>query len=201
MGGGGGAGGGGGGGFFSVPPEETKKLDFPVLCLNHGLRDPSSATAYKIVPADSVIDRPAVIELLKAFGRGELKHQSAQAAAWHSDNDLSWNELSAQLQGTRRSLSRPPYFTADEIRAGMAYATDATRLAEANASEYQSVKKDNIKPPTESSEARSTTDTESKEPAKTDAKEPAKSDSKDKPANQDDQDNKDATSSTTDTTK
>ncbi len=77
LGGGGGGGlggGGGGGGFFSVPPDKTEKLDFAILCLNHGKRDPLPSTAYKIVPADSALDHPAVIELLKAFGRGELKH-------------------------------------------------------------------------------------------------------------------------------
>jgi hypothetical protein len=168
---GGGGGGGGGGGFFSVPPEKTEKIDIAVLCLNHGLRDPSSATAYKIVPADEVVDRPAVIELLKAFGRGELKHGGAQAAAWHLNNDLSWKELTAKLQGTKRSFRRPPYFSADDIRAGMAYATEATRLADANADEYKRLKKEKAEKlaKAESSDLRSTTDSESKEPVKSDA--------------------------------
>lgn len=177
-----GGGGGGGGGFFSVPAEKTEKLDFAVLCMNHGLREPSSSSAYTIVPADVAFDRPAAIELLKAFGRGELKHAGAQAAAWNLNNDLSWNQLAAKLQGTRRSFSRPPYFTADEIRAGMAYASDATRLADANADEYQRKKKERAEkekqkaekkkaeaekaPKTESSDALSTNDTESNEPAK-----------------------------------
>ncbi len=167
----GGGGGGGGGGFFSVPPEKTEKVDIAVLCLNHGLRDPSSSTAYKIVPADSVVDRPAVVELLKAFGRGDLKHSAAQAAAWHLNNDLSWQELSAQLQGTKRSFRRPPYFSADEIRTGMTYATEATRLADANADEYKRAKKEKAEKAAklESSDARSRTDSPSKEPVKTEA--------------------------------
>jgi hypothetical protein len=175
LGGGGGGGlggGGGGGGFFSVPPERSEKLDFAVLCLNHGLRDPSSSTAYKIVPADSVL-RPAVVELLKAFGRGELKHAGAQAAAWHLNNDLSWNQLAAQLQGTRRSFRRPPYFSADEIRAGMAYADAATRIAEANTDQYNRAKKEKAKKPSklEDSDTLSTTDTPTIEPPKTDTAE------------------------------
>jgi len=167
----GGGGGGGGGGFFSIPPEKSQKVDFPVLCLNHGLREPSSATAYKIVPVDSILDRPAVIELLKAFGRGELKHNAAQAAAWNLNNDMTWNQLAAKLQGTRRSFRRPPYFTADEIRTGMSYATAATSLAEANADQYQRDKKEKAekRAKTETSDTRSTTDTASNEPAKEDA--------------------------------
>jgi hypothetical protein len=174
LGGGGGGlgGGGGGGGFFSIPPEKNQKVDFPVLCLDHGLREPSSAIAYKIVPVESVLERPAVVELLKAFGRGELKHQAAQAAAWNLNNDMSWNQLAAKLQGTKRSLRRPPYFSADEIRTGMAYANAATNLAAANAEEYAAKKKayaDKDKSPkVESSDKRSTTDSASNEPAKSD---------------------------------
>ncbi len=159
-GGGGGLGGGGGGGVFSIPPEETAKINVPVVCLDHGLRNPSSASKYTIVPADQHLDRPAVIELLKAFGRGELQHGAAQAAAWHLNSDLSWNELAAKLQGTRRSPSRPPYFNRNEIQAGMAYASESHRLAEANADQYHRASAAE----TSSSESRSTTDTDAIEP-------------------------------------
>jgi hypothetical protein len=136
-GGGGGFGGGGGGGFFSVPPEKTIKINLAMLCLDHGLRDPSSSRPYRMVPILDHVQRPEVIELLKAFGRGELQHDAAQAAAWHLNSGVSWGELSAKLTGTRRSFTRAPYFSADEIRAGMAYAGEAMRLAQLNADEYR----------------------------------------------------------------
>jgi hypothetical protein len=171
--GGGGQGGGGGGGFFSVPPEETAKINFELVCLDHGLRTPNGSSAYKIVPAADHLD-PAVVELLKAFGRGELQRSAVQAAAWHLNSGLTWDELAAKLQGTRRSgPNRAPYFTAADIRAGQAYASEATRLAELNADEYAQLKKARAekaaKAKTESSEARSTTDADSKEPADKDA--------------------------------
>jgi hypothetical protein len=160
--GGGGLGGGGGGGFFSIPPEQTAKINVAVVCLDHGLQNPSSSNPYKMVPAEEHLDRPAVIELLKAFGRGELNHGATQAAAWHLNNDLSWTDLAAKLAGTRRSPSRPPYFSRDEIRAGMAYAAEAIRLADANVEYYQQALKDRReKDAVESendSESRSTTD-------------------------------------------
>jgi hypothetical protein len=160
--GGGGLGGGGGGGFFSVPPEQTAKINVNVVCLDHGLQNPSSSNPYKMVPAEEHLDRPAVIELLKAFGHGELHHGATQAAAWHLNNDLSWNELAAKLAGTRRSPSRPPYFSRDEIRAGMAYAAEATRLAEANAELYERTLNDRREKSSlgshAASESRSTTD-------------------------------------------
>jgi hypothetical protein len=125
------------------------------------------------VPADSALDHPAVIELLKAFGRGELKHAGAQAAAWHLNNDLSWNQLAAQLQGTRRSFHRPPYFTREELRDGMSYAETATQLAETNAAKYSRAKKEVAKKRTklEDSDVLSKTDTPAKEPSKSDTTE------------------------------
>lgn len=163
-----GGGGGGGGGFFSLPPEKTEKIELAVVCLSHGLRDPSSSAPYKIVPADTVVNQPAVVELLKAFGRGELKHGAAQAAAWHLNNDLSWQQLAAKLAGTKRNFRRPPYFSADDIRSGMAYATEASRLADANADEYKQLKKLRAEKAAKlaSSDKRSTTDSEAKEPKK-----------------------------------
>ena len=167
----GGGGMGGGGGMFSVPPEKTTKVDLPIVCLDHGLRDPSSSAPYKMVRAEEHLDRPAVIELLKAYGRGELKRDAVQAATWHLNNDLSWEELAAKKQGTKRSFSRPPYFSQEDIRAGMNYATEAQRLAVANSDEYRRVKKELAEKAAkaESSEARSTTDTEAKEPVKSEA--------------------------------
>jgi hypothetical protein len=165
RGGGGVGGGGGGGGFFSVPPEQTAKIDMAVLCLDHGLRDPSSSRPYKIVPAAAHVDRPAVIELLQAFGRGELDHGAAQAAAWHLNSDLSWDELAAKLQGTRRSFRRPPYFSREQIQAGMAYAAEANRLAEINWKDHErEIKAHREKAESIDSEARSTADDEANEP-------------------------------------
>jgi hypothetical protein len=165
----GGGGGGGGGGFFSVPPEETAKVDVEVVCLDHGLRTPNGAAAYKMVPAEEFLeDKPEVVELLAAFGRGELQHQAVQAAAWNLNSEVSWEQLAAKLQGTRRSTSRPPYFTRQEIQAGMAYANEAKRLAEVNAEQYAKNKKERAerraKSANEDSKERSTTDTGSNEP-------------------------------------
>jgi hypothetical protein len=159
-----GGGGMGGGGMFSVPPEQTAKLNVPVVCLDHGLRDPSSSKPYRMVPAEDHLDRPAVVELLKAFGRGELEHDAVQAAAWHLNNDLSWDQLASKLAGTRRSPSRPPYFRAEAIRAGKIYATESVRLAELNADEYEAIKKAKQEKPatqTTSSDERSTTESDS----------------------------------------
>jgi hypothetical protein len=173
LGGGGGGlggGGGGGGGFFSIPAEKTAKINVAVVCLDHGLRDPSSSAPYKLVPADEHVKSPAVVELLKAFGTGELDQTAVQAAAWHLNNEMSWNELAAKLQGTRRTPNRQPYFTQQQIRAGMAYATEANRLGEQNADEYRLAKEERERAKKErelkASEERSTNNDDAVEPEK-----------------------------------
>lgn len=129
-GGGGGGGFGGGGGAFSVAPEKTAKINVPLLCLDHGKRIPSSKKPYKLVPAEEHLgSRPEVIELLAAFGRGELQRGAAQAAVWHANSDVSWQALAAKLDGTARSFVRNPYFTRYEIQAAVAYVQEATRRA------------------------------------------------------------------------
>jgi hypothetical protein len=86
-----------------------------------------------------------------------------QAATWHLNSGLTWDELRAKLTGTRRSPSRGPYFSAEELRAGMAYANEASRLAIANADQYAREKKARAekaaKAKAKASDERSTTDT------------------------------------------
>src|SRR5690606_28986997 len=107
------------------------KLDLNCLCLEHGKKVPSSSNKYEIQPVDVKVDRPEVVELLKAYGRGELNANAAQAAVWHLNNDLSWNELASKLTGTRRNIVRNPYFSRGELQAALAYAQEARRRTEA----------------------------------------------------------------------
>ena len=125
RGGGGRGGGGGGGGVFNIPPEKIKRIDLPLVCLDHGLRDPSSSKPYLIRPIEERVDRPAVIEVVKAFARGQLPRGAAQAAVWHLNSDVSWQELSAKQTGTIRHIVRHPYFSNQEIHAAMNIAREA----------------------------------------------------------------------------
>jgi hypothetical protein len=158
-GGGGGMGGGGGGGMFSIPPDETGKIEVATVCLDHGLKIPSSSRPYKIVPADTHV-KPEVVELLKAFGRGELDPGATQAAAWHLNSNMSWNDLASKLTGTERNINRSPYFSQEQIRTGMAYAQEAHHRAEAAAEEKANEEADAEEKATdkESSDAKSTVD-------------------------------------------
>lgn len=119
-GGGGGGRGGGGGGAFNIAPERIERIDVPLLCLDHGLRDPSSSKPYEIRPIEDVVTSPALVEIVKAFANGELPRGASQAAAWHINSEVSWNELATKLTGTKRNINRSPYFSRNEIEAAMA---------------------------------------------------------------------------------
>ncbi|NND95949.1 MAG: hypothetical protein HKN47_01315, partial [Pirellulaceae bacterium] len=95
MGGGGMGGGGmgGGGGFMRVPPERMKKVSVTTVCLEHGKPDPNPKMAYKMVPLEQFTDNPQVRVLCEALGYGQVTQNTAQAAAWHLMDDMSWQQL------------------------------------------------------------------------------------------------------------
>lgn len=125
----GGGGRGGGRGGFNVPPEKTVLVDVPLLCLDHGLRDPAASKPYVIRPIEDFIEQAAVIEVVRGFADGELPAAAAQAAVWHLNSGVSWDELAAKLTGTERNLVRAPYFSRDEMQAAIAIADRAHQLA------------------------------------------------------------------------
>ena len=131
FGGGGGGRGGGGGGFFNIAPEKVGNIKVACLCLDHGMPDPTPRMKYEIKPIDTYVNRPAVVELVKAFGNGQLPHGAAQAAVWHLNNDISWEELAALRTGSERLLRRPSYFNEQDLRGGTVIAAEALRRAQA----------------------------------------------------------------------
>jgi hypothetical protein len=127
---GGGMGGGMmGGGMFNVAPEKVAKVKLPGLCLDHGLKDPSPHVAYTLVPIDTYAKSTAVAEVVKMLGRGELDQHSAQAAAWHLQNGLSWNELANKIGAKHIGGKTEPYFNVAHLQRALT----AVRVAEERA--------------------------------------------------------------------
>ncbi len=131
MGGGGMGGGGmgGGGGMFNIQPEKVGKLKAVAVCLEHGKKDPRPNVPYEIKPIEEVTDRPAVHELGRMLGSGRINQRAAQVATWHLNNDMSFQELAAK-QIRRANGARLPYFSPQEIHAGMQITAMAHKLAE-----------------------------------------------------------------------
>lgn len=118
-------GGGRGGGGFNIPPEKIVRVDVPLLCLDHGKKEPSSGKPYAIMPIENFIDQPAVIAIVESYANGDLDPAAAQAAVWRLNSEVSWQELSTKLTGTERQFDRKPYFSDDEIKMAMAIVEEA----------------------------------------------------------------------------
>jgi hypothetical protein len=116
-------------GMMNVAPEKVEHFNVPIVCLEHGKHDPKPTVKYEIRPIDQFTDKAGVRELCSILGTGKLPQRVAQVAAWHLNNDMTWEQLATkQLQFTN-GLNRP-YFSPDEIRDAMQVSTIVTTLAE-----------------------------------------------------------------------
>ena len=116
---GGGMGGGGmGGGFFNVAPQKVGKIKVATVCLEHGKADPSPRVPYQIKPLEVLSSNPQIRELCGMLARGEIDQRSAQVAAWHLENGLSWEQL-ANKYIKRLNGGHRPYFSRKQIIFGM----------------------------------------------------------------------------------
>lgn len=129
MGGMGGMMGGMGGGMFNVAPEKVAKVKLVTVCLDHGKEDPNPHIEYKLVPIESYAKDPAVTEVIKLMVAGKLDQHSAQAAAWHLQNGLSWQELATKIGAKHLNGTVDPYFTPVHLTRALA----ATKLAQKQA--------------------------------------------------------------------
>ena len=142
---------GAGGGFFNVPAEKTRKLNVPLVCLEHGKREPRPALPYTLKPLEQFSSDPVLKELLTAFGKGNVNQRAAQAATWHVANSMSWNDL-ASKHVERLGGADEPYFTADELRAANELVANARRsAAEKSSAEPAAPKHDDTQSPGETS--------------------------------------------------
>lgn len=123
-GGGGGGGGFGGGGFMSIPVGTVAKVPVSMVCLEHGKKTPSQRLHYTVVRPEKFTSDPRVHEICKMVGSGQLDRASAQAAAWHISNNLSWEEL-ASKKYDRVGTPDTPYFTPEQLAAARAIVSGA----------------------------------------------------------------------------
>jgi hypothetical protein len=117
--------GGMGGGFFNVPADKVTKIKFAAVCLDHGKEDPSPHVEYKLVPIEEYAKNPAITEVIKLMVGGKLDQHSAQAAAWHLQNGLSWEELAKKIGVKHLNGSVEAYFSPIHLQRALA----ATRIA------------------------------------------------------------------------
>ena len=132
MGGGGmgGMGGGGMGGMMRVDADVPRKMTVATLCLNHGKADPNPRMKYKVVRLAEVNDSPVIEEFCKALAAGKVSQNTAQAAAWHVANGLTWEELVHKPRRISDYTGVEMFFSGFEVQAAMRLTALATQEAE-----------------------------------------------------------------------
>ena len=129
AGGGGQAAGGGGMGMMNVPAEKTNHVKVPCVCLEHGKPEPRPKMTYEVTPVESFTTKPGVKEMLVLLGQGKINQRAAQVAAWHLNNGLTWEQLIGK-KIEHVDGSTEPYFSGEELQAGMAIVSQALADAE-----------------------------------------------------------------------
>lgn len=121
MGGGGGGGMGGGGmgggmGMMRIAPEKQLKVKVTTVCLEHGKPDPNPKMAYKMIPAEQFTSDPRVIGICKMLGNNLVTQNTAQAAAWHLTDNLSWQQLASKNRVESKYTGNVSFFNRYELR-------------------------------------------------------------------------------------
>jgi hypothetical protein len=115
-------------GIFSVPSDSTVKIPLTTVCLSHGKPDPRPRVKYRLVKLEDFSDDPVLHETLTLFAAGNVDIETAQAAAWHLTDKMSWEEL--RHKQIERMLFEPePFFGQGKVDA----AEELIRQAQANA--------------------------------------------------------------------
>lgn len=130
---GGGLGGAGGGmGVFNIPAEKVGEFKGECVCLEHGKAEPRPNMKYQLKRIEEVSSNPAVHELCKMLGTGQMSQVAAQAAAWHLNNNMTWQQL-AEKYVERADGERLWYFGDEELAAAERIVAEVQRRAEAAA--------------------------------------------------------------------
>ena len=101
-------------GIFSVSPDKSVQIPLATVCLAHGKPDPRSKMTYRLVRLEDYTSDPVLQETLRLFAAGSVNTKTAQAAAWHLTDKLSFAELRAKHVDP---IGLPPlsYFTEDQL--------------------------------------------------------------------------------------
>jgi hypothetical protein len=113
-----------------VRPERMMKISVNTVCLEHGKPDPNPKMAYKIVPLEQFTDDPRVRVVCEALGYGQVTQNTAQAAAWHLMDDMSWRELASKNRVESKYIGNIRWFSPIELRTAVAVVNEATRVAD-----------------------------------------------------------------------
>ena len=122
------------GGMMRIEADTPRKMTVATLCLNHGKADPNPRMKYKVVRLAEVNDSPVIEEFCKALAARKVTQNTAQAAAWHVANGLTWEELIRKPRVISEYTGVEMFFSKFEIQAAIRFTSLATEEAERTAS-------------------------------------------------------------------
>jgi len=102
------------GGMFNIPAGKAIKIKADAVCLEYGKPSPDARMKYELQPLDSVCDKPELAAVLTSLGQEQIDQRTAQAAAWHVTDDLSFDKL-AGLLGREVGATKEYQFTPDQV--------------------------------------------------------------------------------------
>ena len=129
----GGGGFGGGGGVFNIPAGRIGKVSVTTVCLEEGKPDPKSRIDYKVQPLADLNNDPKIFEMIQMLAADEIAQPVVQAAAWHTTDELSWQELLVKNRIERMDGSYERFFHPNQLRWAQQVVTVAGQRAEARA--------------------------------------------------------------------
>jgi hypothetical protein len=118
--------------MFNVGPDKVVKMKLVTVCLDHGKKDPNPRVPYELVPIESYAKDPAVTEVLKLMVKGKIDQHSAQAACWHLQNGLTWEDLATKIGAKHLNGTVEAYFTSVNLERALAATREAQRRVEAS---------------------------------------------------------------------
>lgn len=105
---------------MNIAPEIVGQIKLGSFCLEHGRPNPKPSIPYRLTRIDEVTAKPEVSAICAMLGRGEIRQEAAQAAAWHLNCDMSWEELKQKRTDTILEIHSKLVFTAAEISEAVA---------------------------------------------------------------------------------
>ncbi len=112
-----------------------KKVKVAMVCLEHGKPDPNPKMAYKIVPIEEFTDDHKIRILCEALADGHVAQNTAQAAAWHIMDKMSWEQLAAKNRVESKYTGTVKWFSPIELRSAIAVVAEVTRIADIQSSQ------------------------------------------------------------------
>lgn len=108
------------GGMFHIPAGRAIKIKADAVCLEYGKPNPDVRMKYELRPLAEVCDKPELVAVLTSLGKDQIDQRTAQAAAWHVTDDLSFHKLAGLL---RREVgaTKEYQFTRDQVAAAQNY--------------------------------------------------------------------------------